>query len=74
MAYFFGLVMLGLAIAAGAYGIENIVVTNMLTVLNTTLMLGMICALGFSGILFVLGANTTNNKSSNSTYVDDDEI
>ena len=74
MAYFFGLLMLGLAIAAGAYGIENIVETNMLTVLTKTLMLGMICALGFSGIRFVLGANTTDNKSGNSTYVDDDEI
>lgn len=73
MTYFFALLMLLLGITAGIFGIKNIVDMEVLTILNVTIMLGMICALGFAGILFDMGARSQTAHSSKKSYFEDDE-
>lgn len=55
MAYFLGVLLLGFGITAAVFGIANMVDTGDVTILNVTLMLCMICSLGFAGVLFALG-------------------
>ncbi|MBO4700465.1 MAG: hypothetical protein J5620_01810 [Alphaproteobacteria bacterium] len=73
MTYFLGVLLYMLGIAAGFFGIGNIIDMENLTILNVTMMLCMICALGFAGILLHLGANSTNQSSSKKSYLEDDE-
>lgn len=73
MTYFLGVLLYMLGIAAGFFGIGNIIDMENLTILNITMMLCMICAFGFAGILLHLGANSTNQRSSKKNYLEDDE-
>lgn len=73
MTYFLGVLLYILGIAAGFFGIGNIIDMENLTILNITMMLCMICAFGFAGILLHLGANSTNQRSSKKNYLEDDE-
>lgn len=74
MAYFFGFLLLCGGITAAVFGIDNMVDTNLATILNVTMMLCAICALGFSGILFTLGSMLQNNQKSESTIIDDEDL
>ena len=72
MAYFFGLIMWALGALSGCFAIQNMVDTEVITILNVTMTLCTICALGFAGILFSMPDKPAGKKSKRSYFDDED--